>query len=126
MAGLDPDPPGPTLSLVGTWIFDATWPVLLAAGVSSLFVATRSEARAGKAIRALLSLRVWTPVAHLSYSIYLVSPIIIHICYSTLIPRYGSSSLMFAICAIIITEATLLASALLYLLVERPLMNLRR
>ncbi len=80
----------------------------------------------GRFLNRILSWRLWYPLAQLSYSVYLLHPTVVIICYVVwLKPRetdFGDLLLYFAI---IWTISHALALAL-YLGLERPMMNLRR
>lgn len=70
----------------------------------------------------VLSTRAFYPVSQLSYSMYLVHPIVMFAGWMTVLDRPAPS---FALAYVAFVFASLLAAALLWLLVERPFHRLR-
>ncbi len=75
----------------------------------------------------ILGQKFWYPMAQLSYSLYLIHPIVIHLYFHYLKPDTQSlvnySSVMVSLG--IVTGLSLLSSVLIYLFIERPFLNFR-
>lgn len=87
----------------------------------------------GKAVNRFLSLKIWVPIAHLSYSSYLIHIFVIVIVHIFLAKIFKSQQLALAtlefkwmLIGIPFTALfTFLVAALLFVLVEKPFMKLR-
>jgi peptidoglycan/LPS O-acetylase OafA/YrhL len=100
--------------------------LLFAAAACGVIVLCLSETGAGRVLGRFLGHRVWYPFAQLSYSVYLLHPIVVIACYvGWLRPRTPGPAAVFGYFLLIIALTHVLA-ALVYLLVERPVMSLRR
>jgi peptidoglycan/LPS O-acetylase OafA/YrhL len=77
-----------------------------------------------RGVRRVLSLRLWYPVAQLSYSAYLLHPMVLGLGYGVLASYglLGAPALLFYVLGPLLS---LLAALVLYVVVERPFMNLR-
>ena len=102
---------------------------LFGVSVACIVLLSLSEHPLGRALARVLSARVLYPFAQLAYSIYLLNPIMTNIVHGHLTPRLHGSAILgvrpyfyFAPCDAALTVA---AAVLLYLLVERPFMELR-
>jgi peptidoglycan/LPS O-acetylase OafA/YrhL len=90
-----------------------------------LLMSLRPSSRFGW-LRRVLGLRMWFPIAQLSYSAYLLNPFMSLITYGYLArppPVFDLATVLWFMLINIIM--TLAGASLLYLLVERPIMNLR-
>ena len=75
-------------------------------------------------VRSFLSARVWYPIAQLSYSAYLLNPLVLALLYAA-IPARWLDGTPWAVLYAVGIALTLLAAAPLYLVLEKPFMNLR-
>lgn len=97
---------------------------IFSTGASGLLLVVLAGSGASRFVARSLSSRLWLPIAQLSYSAYLVHPLIIAAIYLTRKPK-GPSATSFTPMFACNVVATLLASLILYCLIEKPIMNLR-
>lgn len=109
--------PGPTLA----FLFYTLSHVAFSAAVAWTIVACIARAPGARLVDATLSWRGFRPVAVLSYSAYLIHVMVIDA------GPFGRAKTLGAMLVAFVTVplATLIAATPLYLLVERPLMNVR-
>jgi peptidoglycan/LPS O-acetylase OafA/YrhL len=93
-------------------------------GMAALLLLTQSQAGGGQYLGRVLAWRPLRPVAQLSYSAYLVHPLVIFGLYQT-VEFGGASSVSLARLFALSLGVTLLVSLVLYILIEKPLMRLR-
>lgn len=114
----------------GTWgamegaAFISLYRQLFGLGASCILLLVLSEAGAGRLIGRILALRIFRPIAQLSYAAYLVHPLIIFSLYATLelkTPADVSMTRLF----LMALAGTLVLSTILYAALEKPLMRLR-
>jgi peptidoglycan/LPS O-acetylase OafA/YrhL len=97
----------------------------VAAGVAYLTLYSLCPAGVvGRAVRAFLSARAWYPIAQLSYSAYLLNPIVLEWFYRSAVAR-SLEAAPAAVFYIVGPALTLLAASPLYVFLEKPFMNLR-
>jgi peptidoglycan/LPS O-acetylase OafA/YrhL len=97
---------------------------LFAAGAAFMVCACVNGWRGTEPLRRVLSLRVWYPLAQLSYGAYLLHPLIIERVYLRWPPAAPSPVVAIGYFVAFVV-ATLAAAVPLYLLVEAPGMRLR-
>jgi peptidoglycan/LPS O-acetylase OafA/YrhL len=99
-------------------------------GVTFIMLSSLYPVGAGKAINKFLSLKIWYPLAQLSYSIYLFHLLIGGILYYLMINLFGNITNPDIIeifgAAILVIILTFLFSIFAYAGIERPFMNLRK
>ena len=93
-------------------------------GMAALLLLTQSQAGGGQLLHRVLSWRPLRPIAQLSYSAYLVHPLIIFGLYQSQTFGGASSVSLLPLFAMSL-GVTLLVSLVLYMLIEKPLMRLR-
>jgi peptidoglycan/LPS O-acetylase OafA/YrhL len=92
---------------------------------AALLTALYSETITARILRAVLSSRVWHPIARLSYPAYLLQLIVIWLYYGALANRAAADLPRLVVVSIApICVLTFSVSIVVYLLVERPAMNL--
>jgi peptidoglycan/LPS O-acetylase OafA/YrhL/transglutaminase-like putative cysteine protease len=107
---------------------------LAAIAMASLILLTLSPAGLAKPLARFLGLRVWYPLAITAYASYLVQPILINQAYyyaakylrdhDKSVPAVSGG--LFTLLFLAVAAATFVVCAALFVLVERPFMNLRR
>lgn len=109
------------------YMFLTAYPYLFAIGVTYIIVLCTALEGHKSFIRSFLSAKCFFPVAQLSYSAYLIHPIVILFFYKLFYNPESDVTVLTAIVAIIlILLLTFICSIMMYLLVERPIMNSRR
>lgn len=109
-------------------LYDVTNHTLFAVGIGLLILAMiLQEQRLAKSLSWFFSLRFWYPIATLSYSLYLIHLVVM----IRVIPMFMQNSdynmgqvLLYG--GLVSSGISLLIAALMYLLIEKPVMNLRR
>jgi len=93
-------------------------------GAAGLLLAVLAGSSVARPVARLLSLRLWLPVAQLSYSAYLVHPVVVVGLY---LAKKRSGPIGASIISMYARNVvfTLIISLILYLFIEKPLMNLR-
>jgi peptidoglycan/LPS O-acetylase OafA/YrhL len=104
----------------------AAYPYLFAAAIAYIILYSLTEKGRRSPIGKFLYSRCWYPIAQLSYSMYLIHPIIILVFYKYMYHPAGQSLAAITASWLIVFPLIILASAALYLLVERPIMNMRK
>ena len=100
----------------------ASFRLCIALGVAWIILSDSGASLLDRTIHRCLQWRGWYPVAQLSYSAFLLHPLLIRIVYDT----WSPSTVTGVLAAVpLFWVLSLLASMPLYLLVERPVMNLR-
>lgn len=106
---------------------------LFSAAMAYVTVACIEHSRLSTAVRVFFSLRIWYPLAQLSYSMYLLHVMIIVILVHLAIPAVLSmpeglspspGKVMFFL-SLYSTFLSVLGAIVIYLVIERPIMNLR-
>lgn len=109
------------------YAFVVHYPYIFALGVACVLLLTLGEHARRSPLQRILSARIWFPFAQLSYSAYLIHPLVIAIViFTTYAPTRGPIDTSTALLAGVGVSALIfLVAALIYLGVERPIMNLR-
>ena len=104
----------------------ASYRTLFGACATVLLLLALSQNAVGRVLGRVLAARCLTPIAHLAYSAYLLNPIVVAVVHRALAPRYleGRASSLLVLFALDMV-GTFLAATVLYVLVERPIMDLR-
>ncbi len=100
--------------------------LVFAAATCGVVALCLSATTLGKILSRLLSARIWYPFAQLSYSAYLLHPIVIIVGYAVWLRPQAFGLWTLLVYYVIFTTITHLLALLMYLGVERPVMNLRR
>lgn len=110
------------------YAFVVYYPYVFAIGVACVLLLTLGEHARRSPLQRILSARAWLPFSQLSYSAYLIHPLVIAIViFTTYEPTRGPIDTPTALLAGLgITALIFVVAALIYLGVERPIMNLRR
>lgn len=95
-----------------------------AACIGAIIIGVHSPGRLGRALATTLSLRGFTVFSRLTYSFYLVHPIVVHATFRLLAPP-GLEPLDLLPVGVLSLAASLPVAGLLYVLVEAPFMHLR-
>ena len=103
----------------------ATYRTAFGTAMASVILFALSPHPIGRRLGGLLSTRLLHPIAQLAYSAYLVNPIVTTLIHRALGERAQRSASPMALLMPLDLAATLVAAALLHLLVERPFMELR-
>jgi peptidoglycan/LPS O-acetylase OafA/YrhL len=98
---------------------------LFALGIGYIILFTLTEAGKRSIGGRLLSSRAWYPLAQLSYSAYLVHPTLIIAFYAYVVTPSQISPPAALVAGLVMAAVCFGAAAVLYLLVERPAMNVR-
>lgn len=100
-------------------------PVVFAASVAYVLFACLCRAGGGGLLGSVLSWRPLHPISQLSYSAYLLHVIVIVVGLD--VGAFHAAETVLAMCAylVVVPVVTLVLSLLMYLFVEKPLMNLR-
>jgi len=98
----------------------------ISAAAAGLILVTLAPGGATTLAHRVLSLKVFYPIAQLSYSAYLIHPLVIMGTYSGMDLK-GTALRMrdFPVYAVAFAVGTLFVSAIIYVFVERPFMNMR-
>lgn len=109
------------------YAFVLYYPYLFALGVTCVLLLALSENAQRSILQRFLGARVWFPFAQLSYSAYLIHPLVIAIAIGTTYDpkRHTLPTSTVLLAGLGVTALIFLVAALIYLLVERPFMNLR-
>jgi peptidoglycan/LPS O-acetylase OafA/YrhL len=78
-----------------------------------------------RAINRFLSLKCWYPIAQLSYSVFLLHPIVCFFIYPSIFSQNEFSTFELCKAIFLVYVATFIVSLVTYLFIEKPLMNLR-
>jgi peptidoglycan/LPS O-acetylase OafA/YrhL len=97
---------------------------LFAAAIAYLLLLSFCSAGPGRALGAVLSAPLWYPLAQVSYSVYLVHPIVIVACYRYLLDPLELSYAAILRDLLVSFALSLLVSLGVYLAIERPIMGL--
>jgi len=99
---------------------------LFGACVTVLLLLALSTSGVGRALGRVLSSRWLTPIAHLAYAAYLLNPIVVALVHRALARRFqeGRPTPLLTLFVLDLV-GTFLAATVLYVLVERPIMDLR-
>jgi peptidoglycan/LPS O-acetylase OafA/YrhL len=119
------DPALPHFSRSFDIFYLATFRTCFSAAAAYLLLFSASAHRAGRAVGGFLGRRFWYPIAQLSYSVYLLHPIVIITAFSVVSPENLPARQALLFYGLVDLGLSLLAATLLYLLIERPFMNLR-
>ncbi len=100
----------------------ASFRLCIALGIAWIILSESGASRLDRMIHRFLQWHGWYPVAQLSYAAFLLHPLLIRIVYA-----HWSPSTVIGVLAVVplFWALSLLVSTPLYLLVERPIMNLR-
>jgi len=98
---------------------------LFSLGIAYIILFTLTEGGKGSLVVKMLSSRVWYPFAQLSYSTYLVHPTLIMAAYLTVLKPTQISAPAALVVGIGLAVASFAAAGVLYLVVERPVMDAR-
>lgn len=109
------------------YAFVLYYPYLFAVGVACVLLLALGETAHGTVLQRFLGAKVWFPLAQLSYSAYLIHPLVIAIAIGTTYDpkRHALPTSTVLLAGVGVTLLIFLVAALIYLLVERPFMNLR-
>jgi peptidoglycan/LPS O-acetylase OafA/YrhL len=128
-----------TIALAGSWHrfvlaprwlevgYMATHRALFGIAAAYVLLLVISQHAVGRAIGRVLSARALYPIAQLAYSSYLLNPLITILVHRRLAPSFADASAATFYFAMLPLDvlATLLGAAAMYVLVERPFMELR-
>jgi len=104
----------------------AYYPYIFSAAIAYILFYTLPGHRGSSLLGRLLSLRLWYPVSQLSYSAFLVHPLVILMCYRiALRPGQTVSTPMATVGGVGMIALSLLIAGILYMGIERPMMNRR-
>ena len=107
------------------YMYMATYRYWFSIGIALVLALTYSDSGIGKWLAKFLSLKFWYPIAQISYSVYLIQPIVIFVAirgwYHGQPVGFGDIMYIGAISALVI----FCISILLYAFIEKPLMDLR-
>ena len=98
---------------------------LFSAAIAYLLLLSLCATGPGRVLGATLSARLWYPIAQLSYSTYLVHPIVITACYRYLLDPVPLSYPAMLRDLLVAVTISLLTSLVVYLAIERPILGLR-
>jgi peptidoglycan/LPS O-acetylase OafA/YrhL len=98
---------------------------LFSAAIAYLLLLSLCSTGPGRILGAVLSARLWYPIAQLSYSTYLVHLIAITACYRYLLNPVALSYSAMLWDLLVCVAVSLLTALVVYLAIERPFMGLR-
>ena len=104
----------------------AIFPYVFSVSIAYILFFTLSGSGESSLLGRFLSLRIWYPISQVSYSAFLVNPMVIMLSYKAVLnhlPVPATSSVV--INALLLTMLSLFIAGLLYLAIERPMMNMR-
>jgi len=112
-------------NVIFTLIFFTCSRTILTIGIAFYGVCCLGDSLLGKICSFFLSLKMWYPIAQLSYTMFLIHPIIIILIFTSNVLPVQWSIGIFACYALFFQFITALAAIPIYFLVEAPFMNMR-
>jgi peptidoglycan/LPS O-acetylase OafA/YrhL len=104
----------------------ASYRTLFGACITVLLLLALSQGAVGQRLGRVLSTRLLTPIAQLAYAAYLLNPIVVAVVHRALAPRFREGRVTSVLVLFVLDlVGTFLAATVLYVLVERPIMDLR-
>ncbi len=103
----------------------ATYRYWFALGACALFMLSFSKTLIGRNIQQFLNLKIWYPIAKISYAAYLIQPIVIFITLQRWYHGQHIQATDIVYVGLISGLMTMALSVLLYTLIEKPFLDLR-
>lgn len=117
-----PAPAWPAAASLG---YVVSFRYIFAGAIAYLLLLSLGSSPVARLLSAILGARIWYPVAQLSYSAYLLHPLLAGSVHRLMFSG-GPITFSYLVVSFVVTAAvSLLAAATFYLTIERPFMNLR-